>query len=465
MSDRPLPALDRALVVGLGRSGVPVVRALLDTGVEVVAADSNREVSLPPAIARRVELHVGATDDAVAGLVDGVDLVVPSPGVPEGAPVLGRALDRSVTVWSEPELGYRLAPRQIIGVTGTNGKTTVTELTAKMLADRDRPVIACGNIGNVFTDAARSSPGDALLVAELSSFQLRFVDALHPAVGVLLNLAPDHLDWHADMESYAAAKARIWAAQGGDDWAVGNADEPRSADLVRRHAPGRVAWVSADRVPAVGVGVADGVLTADLPTFDGPLLAVDELPLAAPHHIANVAAAAAAALLAGADPAPVAAAARRFRPGAHRLELVGERGGVRYVDDSKATNPHAAVAALRATADGTGGIVWIAGGLAKGLDLRPLGAALAAVRHVVLIGAAADRLGELAGEHGVPATRAATMEEAVRAAADHAEPGDTVLLAPACASFDQFVDYADRGDRFAAAVSTLGRRRPGGRGR
>ncbi|MBW3576465.1 MAG: UDP-N-acetylmuramoyl-L-alanine--D-glutamate ligase [Actinobacteria bacterium] len=443
-----------ALVVGLGRSGVPAVHALLEVGAAVVATDRephSEHADDLRAVGATVILGVSGEDQ-----VDGVDVVVASPGVPEHAPVLRRAAELGVPVWSEPELGWRLSPRSLIAVTGTNGKTTVTELTTAMLQAGDQDAVACGNIGHPFTTAVREAASNAVLVAELSSFQLRFAETLRPAVGVLLNLAPDHLDWHGDVAAYGAAKARLWQAQQEGDWAVGNLDDEPSAALVRRHAPARVAWFSHTTVPELGVGVDGGRLVTQLPHRSGVVMDTGELGSAAPHHLANVAAAACAALLGGASPEPVADAARAYRPGRHRLELVADHGGVRWVNDSKATNPHAAAAALKAaTTDHGRSVVWIAGGRRKGVDLAVLADELGCVRHAVLIGEAAPELADIAAQADVAVTRARSIEEAVAVAADLTRPGDTVLLAPACASFDQFRDYAERGDRFARAARTV----------
>lgn len=452
-----LAATRRALVVGLGASGRAAADVLLAAGVEVVVVDDRPDH--PDADAARAagaDVRLGRPAVDVLDTA-GIDLVVPSPGVPEHAPVLRRARERSLPIWSEPELGLRVHPRRLLAVTGTNGKTSTTELLAAMVAAGGQEVHACGNIGRPVCEAAAVAAPDAVLVAELSSFQLRFAGTLRPAVGVLLNLAPDHLDWHPDLAAYGAAKARLWEAQQPGDWAVANADDAATVALRDRYAPaGHAAFSGIGPVP-LGVGVRDGVLTAWLPTASDarsapahPLLRVDDLPAPrAAHLVANVAAAACAALLAGVPVEAVVAAARAFRPGHHRLELVAtDRRGVRYLDDSKATNVHAAAAALRSV----GSSVWIAGGLAKGVDLSPLAAELGQVHDAVLIGAAAQELAAVCARAGVPAHRAATIEDAVDRAVTLARPGDTVLLAPACASFDQFASYAERGDRFAAAV-------------
>jgi UDP-N-acetylmuramoylalanine--D-glutamate ligase len=459
----PLEGVHRGLVVGLGASGRAAVRVLAAAGVEVVVVEQRPDHPAAAGIAADgVAVHLGRP--AVEVLDAAIDLVVPSPGVPEGAPVLRAAAAHGIPIWSEPELGLRLHPRRLLAVTGTNGKTSTTELLAAMLAADGRDVRACGNIGTPVCEAAADASPDTVLVAELSSFQLRFAGHLRPRVGVLLNLAPDHLDWHPDLAAYGAAKARVWEAQRPGDWAVANADDPATIALRDHHAPAGRAAFSGTAPVALGVGVEDGTLVARLPVDVArqpdevlptageplPLLAVTELPAPqAPHLVANVAAAATAALLAGASVAAVVTAARAFRPGHHRLEVVAtDPRGVRYLDDSKATNVHAATAALRAV----GSAVWIAGGLAKGVDLTPLAEELAGVHDAVLIGTAADELALVCDRAGVAVHHAPSMEAAVALAATLARPGDDVLLAPACASFDQFASYAERGDRFAAAA-------------
>jgi UDP-N-acetylmuramoylalanine--D-glutamate ligase len=443
----PLRGVSHALVVDLA-TPEPAAASVLDgAGVAVTIVDDRRDH--PEADAARAAGHEVVLDQPAVGLLDRVDLVVPSPGVPERAPVVRAAVRAGLPVWSEPELGWRLHPRRLLAVTGTNGKTSTIELLTAMLVAGDVPAVPCGNIGAPFSTAAEAAAPAAVLVAELSSFQLRFAGSLRPEVGVLLNLADDHLDWHGGFEAYAAAKARLWEAQRPGDWAVANAADPVTMRWRDRIAPaGRADFRGEGEVDGLGVGVRDGAIHGRTPGYEGRLLELVELPLDAAHHVANVAAAACAALLAGVDAAAVADAARRFLPGRHRLELVAEAGGVRWVDDSKATNVHAAAAALRSAPS----LVWLAGGLAKGVDLAALALHLGAVHHAVLFGTAAEELAEVCRTAGVEAQVVDTIEDAVAVAARSARPGDTVLLAPACASFDQFRGYADRGERFAAAV-------------
>jgi UDP-N-acetylmuramoylalanine--D-glutamate ligase len=442
-----LEGIDRALVIGLGASGRAAARVLAAAGVEVTVADDVPDHPAASELAAEgFRLALGRAPVEV--LDEGYGLVVPSPGVPEHAPVLRAAERAGIEIWSEPELGLRLHPHRLLAVTGTNGKTSTTELLAAMVATSGIPAVACGNIGRPVTEAAANEPPDTVLVAELSSFQLRYAWRLRANVGVLLNIAPDHLDWHADLVAYARAKSRLWVGQTADDWAVANLDDVLASQL-RDAAVGRAASFSATQGVDLGVG-----REGDQLVFRGQdgrrevVIVLDELISQAPHHVANVAAAATVAILAGVDLGSIRAAARRFTPGRHRLEPITEARGVTFVNDSKATNVHATAAALEAFPS----IVWIAGGRAKGVDLTSLSEHLGRVRAAVLIGEAAEELAAVCRSAGVPAVLAASIEVAVSQAAELARPGDAVVLSPACASFDQFDDYADRGERFAAAA-------------
>ena len=428
-----------ALVVGLGRSGSAVARHLRDRGGHImVVDDAPGEAVRANAAALRVEVVAGPDEQTLARLVGDVDVVVPSPGVPQHHPVFRLAAAAGVPVRSEVELASRWSRRRMVAVTGTNGKTTVTALITEMLAASGVRAIAGGNIGLPLSDAVRRDV--AVVVAEVSSFQLLWTDTFHPTVAVWLNVAEDHLDWHHDMASYVAAKARVWANQGKGDVAVANADDPVVME--------QVAGVRS-HVETFGLAheahwrVVDGFLR-------GPstaLLPVAELRRRLPHDLSNALAAAAAALAAGATPEGIRTTLRTFDGLPHRMTLVAEVGGVRWYDDSKATNPHAALAAL----SGFGSVVLLAGGRNKGLDLGVLRRGGDRVRAVVAMGEAASEVEEaFAGLR--PVTRAADMDDAVRAAAAAAQAGDVVLLAPGCASFDRYGSYAERGADFARAV-------------
>ena len=432
-----------ALVVGLGIAGAASARALVQRGWSVTATDDQ----LAPAAAERARVLADLGVQAVArpdaaelrGLVAAADVVVPSPGVPYAHPALADARARGTSVWSEFELASRWAPElPLVAVTGTNGKTTVTTLVAAMLQASGRRTAAVGNTDVPLVDVLDGTLDVA--VVEASSFRLEFTETFAPAIALWLNFAPDHLDWHPSLDHYRAAKAKVWSAQGPGDLAIASADDP----VVAAAAEGL-----RSRVETVGLARGDWRREGDdLVGPPGRLLAVAELARALPHDVTNALAAAAAALAAGAELDAVQSVLRSFRGLPHRLALVGEHGGVRWYDDSKATVPAAAASAIAAF----DAVVLIAGGRNKGLDLSPLAADASRVRHVVAIGEAADDVA-VAFAGRTPVSRATSMDEAVALAAGVAEQGDAVLLSPGCASFDWYAGYGERGDDFARAVA------------
>ena len=430
------------VVVGLGTSGLAATRVLRAQGARVRATEDRPRADIEEA-ARRAE--TAGAEVAAGGHrpehLEGAELVVVSPGVPERAPVLRWARERRIPVWSELELGARLTDAPYLAVTGTNGKTTTTEMIASAMRRAGVDAVACGNIGHPFSVAA--TEGHEALVVEASSFQLRFHQTFHPRVSVLLNLAPDHLDWHGSLERYRHAKARIFELQGPEDVHVGNRDDPHAA-AVSRGAPCPVTWFTLGQPRPGEAGFREGALALGGDgTFGEPVSSTEA-------HRADAAAALAATVAFGLDPEVAAAAIVEFPPLAHRGAVVAEVGGVRFVDDSKATNPHAALAALSSLDRA----VLVAGGRSKGIDLSPLAAATPRLAGVVALGEAAPELERLfAGR--VPVRRVSSIEDAVVAAHRMASPGDTVLLAPACASQDMFRDYRERGERFASAARRL----------
>jgi len=416
-----------ALVIGAAISGRAAAALLRSQGEKVVLYDAD-----PAALAgaEADEAHGGAWDRA---LLDGVDLIVTSPGVPEHAAPVQDSIATGLPLWSELELGFRNLSAPVVAVTGTNGKTTVTDLAARMLRASGFDATAAGNIGDPLC-AVVGHPWDVVVV-EASSFQLRFVDTFHARAAVLLNLAPDHLDWHGSFDAYAAAKARILERQTPDDVVIFDADDAGAARLAAA-GTGRQVPVSGRVRPAGGWGPEGDALT-----LEGVVVPLTELPRSDAVMVVDIAAAAQAARHLGATAAGVAEVATTFTSGPHRRQVVGTWDDVTWVNDSKATNPHAAIAAIRDYRS----VVLIAGGRNKGLDIGSLGLE-PNVRHVIAIGEAAAAL----GAHG--ATVAGTLEEAVAIADGLSRPGDTILLAPGCASFDMFASYADRGERFTVAV-------------
>lgn len=446
----------RALVVGLARTGEAVARCLCSEGHEVTVVEEQPGSGGYPA-RRDSALAAGAHLVEAPGpavwpeLVGDADLVVPSPGVPQHHEAIAAALAAGVEIVSELELAAQRTGVPIVAVTGTNGKTTVTELAAAMLKASGMRTVAAGNIGRPLIDLVCTGPGDRapvadldVVVVEVSSFQLAFTRAFRPRVAVLLGVAEDHTDWHGSFESYKAAKARIFANQRDDDLLVYDADDSTACRL-------------AEGAPALRVGCSLDA-TGGRYRLDGEILMggadvlahLGELRRALPHDVRNALAAAAAARHAGATVEGVRAALRAFETLPHRVTLVGESGGVRWYDDSKATNPHAALAAIRSFDR----VVLLAGGRNKGLDLGALTAGAGHVASVVAFGEAGAEV-EAAFAGVSPVTRVSTMREAVRAAAEVAAPGDVVLLSPGCASFDAYSGYGERGDDFAAEVSAL----------
>jgi UDP-N-acetylmuramoylalanine--D-glutamate ligase len=450
----------RVLVVGLGRSGVAAARVCAARGARVTVTDRRPAADLAAALA---ELPAGVARELGGHRREtfvSAELIVLSPGVPE-IPELAAARAAGVDITGELELASHFVSAPIVAITGTNGKSTTTTLIGDMLKATGRPTFVGGNLGEPLAEAIGTPAAgtDGFCVVEASSFQLETVRAFRPRVAVLLNITADHLDRYDGMDGYAAAKARIFAAQDAADYAVVNADDVLSVRAAAT-APSRQLHFSIARPLAAGAWLQDGALALMVPgepmeTYPGdlPWLAGQR------HNQANALAALLAARLAGATPQAARAGLLGFRPLAHRMELVADTGGVAYYDDSKGTNVGAVVAAL----DGfPRPVVLIAGGRDKGGDYAPLAEVLARVgRAAVLIGEAADKM-EAAFRGHVAVHRARTMDDAVAAARSRAQPGDAVVLSPACSSFDMFRDYAHRAEAFRAAVAraTTEARRP-----
>ncbi len=430
------------VVVGLGRSGEAAARRLSESGAAVVGVDSSADPALWERVSRLAGVEIRLGDSGVSAMA-GADLVVVSPGVRPDSLALSTARREGIPIWSEIELAYSMdaRPERYVAVTGTNGKTTTTQMITAALRASDIEARAAGNIGVPLIDAVAGTA--KVLVVELSSFQLQHIARFRAAVAVILNLADDHLDWHGSRQAYAAAKARAFENQRPGDVAVHH-DDVACARAASTGAGRRLPF-AAEHLPAGGAGVDDGWIVVP----QGRVLPIEALDSLAPPARTNAVAAAAAACAVGADPEAVGRALAAFRLAQHRLETVAVIDGVTYVNDSKATNPHATLGALQ----GNSGVVLIAGGRAKGIDLGVLAGAASALRGVVAIGEVA--LDILQAFPTVRGERADSMDEAVGRAAALARPGDTVLLSPACASFDMFTDYKSRGEAFRAAVKRL----------
>jgi UDP-N-acetylmuramoylalanine--D-glutamate ligase len=452
----------RALVLGLARSGIAAGRFLADAGATVAAYDRRPASELADAVAalgdRPIRLALGVDEAVARDLLEQADLLVTSPSVSPRfsttdawlREALAAAEARGAELVSEVELFLRLAQARIVGVTGTKGKTTTSSLLAAMLEAGGLPVVLGGNIGTPLIERALELGPDDWAVLELSELQLptigRGVD-----VAVYTNIGEDHLDRHGTVEAYRAVKARLAELTAPAGRVVLNRDDPGCRALGDALPLASVSWYGLERA---GLGPAEAWVDDDgwVTVAGERLLPIREVPLPGRHMLSNVLAAAVGATLVGVDAGAIAAAVRSFPGVPHRLELVGEHGGVRWVNDSQATIPVAAMAALDAFEQP---IVLIAGGKDKGLEYDAFADAIAErARAAVLIGETADELERLISGR-VPVDRAASMDEAVAIAARLAEPGDVALLAPAAASFDMYVDYAARGDAFRDGVAAL----------
>jgi UDP-N-acetylmuramoylalanine--D-glutamate ligase len=392
-----------------------------------------------------VEIHLDTDGTQLLAGSEAPRTLVKSPGVPVDAAVVVEARRRGIAIVGELELGWRMLPNRFAAVTGTNGKTTTAELLGAMYGAGGRPVAVAGNIGTPLTALAGHLDPAATVVCEASSFQLEDSTSFAPEIALFLNFSADHLDRHASVDAYLAAKLRVFANQQHADLAILNAAEPAlaGADLGRA----RPVWFGED--PGCDLRLAGDTLQ-----WRGePLMAASEVKLRGAHNIQHAMGAAAAALADGVDPHAVRTALREFEGLPHRMELVRELGGVAYVNDSKATNVAAAAAALSSFA---GGVHAILGGSLKGGDFVGLAPAVRErCERCYLIGEAAQRLAQDLANTRVDVVRSGDLERAVKEASCRAHPGETVLLAPACASFDQFADYADRGERFRELVQAL----------
>ena len=441
----------RCVVIGAGASGLAAAELLSSRGADVVINDRRAREALGEAAlaleARGATLALGSHDPR---FFEGAGLVVLSPGVP-AIPELAEVFARVETI-GEVELASRFLTAPIVGITGTNGKSTVTTLVGDMLRRSGLATFVGGNLGVALSEAVGSDADtpDGRIVAELSSFQLETVRTFRPMVAAVLNVSPDHLDRYASLADYAKAKGNVFIAQAAGDHAVLPADDAACAEL----APSRAGVTVHAFGGATGEVRVEGDELVD--TVTGWRLSVSEIRLRGRHNQENAAAAVLVARLSGADGDAMKASLRETAGLPHRAELVRELDGVAWIDDSKATNVGATIAALDGLASPARRCVLIAGGVDKGGSYAPLAERLAEVgRAVVLIGKSADLIADALASLPLAVRRAGTMEEAVTVARALAEPGDVALLAPACSSFDMFRSYAHRGDAFQAAVRAL----------
>lgn len=437
----------RVTVVGLARSGVAAAKALNTLGARVTVTDKKLETELADQIkalgSDSIRVEVGGHPDRV--FLE-ADIIVLSPGVPKLPQILG-ARQRGVKVISELELAWLLSDSPFIGITGTNGKSTVTTLTGLMLKKAGMDVLVGGNIGNALTEDVNLLCGMDWIVAEISSFQLEEIETFRPKIATILNVTQDHLDRYQDISEYAEAKARIFTNQTGEDILVLNADDPITYGMAKR-TKARTVFFSRTR------SVEDGAFLKNNAIFLGGarIIGIDEMKIKGVHNVENAMAAAAMAASAGADKDSIESVLREFPGLEHRLEFVREKDGVVYINDSKGTN----VGAVLKSVEGFNRpVILIAGGLDKGSDFSPLyGLFNQKVKLLILIGKAAKKMHEaLSGATEI--AFADTLNDAVELASRRSLPGDVVLLSPACASFDMFKDFEDRGRKFKQAVMAL----------
>ena len=446
----------RVLVVGLARTGIATALFCGARGARVTATDERPESELRDAAeklnAAGCALELGAHHEKTFLQQD---LIVPSPAVPYSLPALDTARVKGIPVWSEIELAGRFLSGRLVAITGSNGKTTTTSLIGHILEQAGIPTLVAGNIGVPLISRVETTSDSTVTVVEVSSFQLENIAAFRPDVAVLLNLTPDHLDRHGSLEAYGRAKARLFENQTENDAAVLNADDPG----VTPYAPSRpqVFWCSRSKRVACGAFVRGDDVVFRRNGAETVLLRRNQIGLRGEHNVENVLAAACAALLVDAAPAAIAAGVETFAGVEHRLEFVAEIGGVSFFNDSKATNVDATLKALDAF---PGRLLVILGGKDKGGDFTLLREPLRKqARLLLLICAAAEKIAAQVGA-GLPIERAATLDRAVRLAFERAQRGDVVLLAPACASFDQFENYEHRGRVFKQLVRQLEQQAP-----
>src|SRR5215813_7616454 len=441
----------KVLAIGLARTGLATSLFCAKHGAIVTATDTRPESDLAEAAAT---LRSGGTAVQLGGytdkILDGQELVIPSPGVPANSEILKAARAQNIPVWSEIELADRFLHGRLVGITGSNGKTTTTSLVEHILKNSGFSAQLAGNIGTPLIDVVEQTNDQTVTVAELSSFQLEWIETFRPNISVFLNLTPDHLDRHGSMEAYGAAKARIFENQTASDFAILNADDSASTP----YAPStpKVFWFSRKQRVAQGAFLRGEEIIFRHHGEEEIVLKQTEIPLPGAHNLENVLAAVVATRLAGARPHEIAKAIRSFAGVEHRLEFVAEHKGVRYYNDSKATNVDATLKALDAF---RGRILIILGGKDKGGDYAVLQTPLREKAVLaLLIGAAAEKI-ESQIRGSVAIERAGTLDRAVEIVSRTALPGDIVLLAPACASFDQFENYEHRGRVFKQLVREL----------
>jgi UDP-N-acetylmuramoylalanine--D-glutamate ligase len=442
----------RVLVVGLGKSGVASALFLKAGGARVTVSDTKGQDELRGEIPKLLDAGIIVeTGGHGERTFRGQDLIVVSPGVPVDVPLLAQAREQGIPVIGEIELAARFLKGRIVAITGSNGKTTTTALTGEVISRGGRQSLVGGNIGTAAISLVEESTGDSLVILEVSSFQLETIQSFHPFIAVVLNITPDHLDRHSTFEAYVDAKARIFENQSADDFAVLNADDPTCVGLASRTRARKI-WFSRKKEIEAGAWIRNSQIVYRDGGQEREIMPVSEIKLKGGHNLENVLGAVCAGMLTETEPSRIRRAVQEFKAVEHRLEYVATVGGIEFYNDSKATNVDATIKALESF---PANIHLILGGKDKGSDytvLQPLLKERA--RRVYTIGAAAEKIESHLGGI-VEVVRAGTLEAAVKRAAASAQSGDVVLLAPACASFDQFENYEHRGRVFKQTVQAL----------
>lgn len=440
----------RVLVVGMARSGVAAAKVLKNLGAEVILNDSKEIDNIEGLEKNDYIWQTGISPDS---LIEGCDLVVISPSVPPGLPALKRAKEKNIEVLTEIELGYRLCKGQTVAISGTNGKTTTTTLTGRIFSDANRGNFVVGNIGIPYTAHALEAGPRDIMVTEISSYQLECIDTFRPHVAALLNITPDHLNRHGDMAGYIAVKKRLFLNQSQKDFAVLNYDDKTVREMAE-DIDSRVLFFSYEKELGEGVFIEDGIITFCLGALKQPICACSDVRIKGRHNIENAMAAAAIGMLMGVSAANVAHTLMTFEGVEHRIETVRTVKGVTFINDSKGTNPDSTIKAIQTMDKPT---VLILGGYDKGGEFDGLIKEYTDnIRHTVILGATAPKIAEALERAGIKDySEAKGFDEAVLTAFKKAEPGWNVLLSPACASFDMFADFEERGRVFKDIVNAI----------
>ncbi len=440
----------KVLVIGMARSGIAAAKLLKTLGANVILNDSkaiNDIEGLPPG---EYIYKTGVNPD---GLIDGCDLIVISPSVPPGLPALQEARRRGIEVLTEIELGYRLCKGQTVAISGTNGKTTTTTLTGRIFSDANRSNFVVGNIGVPYSAHALEAHPRDIMVTEISSYQLECIDTFHPHVAAMLNITPDHLNRHGDMNGYIAAKKRLFRNQTHKDFAVLNYDDETVRSMAE-DIDARVLFFSYEKELGEGIFIEDGIITFCLGALKQPICKCSEVNIKGRHNIENAMAAAAIGMLMGVSAANVAQTLMSFEGVEHRIETVRTLNDITFINDSKGTNPDSTIKAIQTMTKPT---VLILGGYDKGGEFDGLIKEYTDnIRHTVVLGETSQKIIAALERAGIKEyTCAGSFEEGVRLAGEAARPGWNVLLSPACASFDMFADFEERGRVFKELVNSL----------